>query len=214
VLDGEAVERGQLTGFVNSNFDRFLNQLFAGTGTTRRDVTNALEDRPAFVWVADENLASTAMQGMRAATAPLPSARQVGGELAEVRSSSDLDAWHEVYCEVFGGDPRGREDWRRVNEALGPGGEGSLVLLVARLDGVPAATGGVFFDQGWAGLYCFTTREAMRGRGFCTALVTASHAAAAARGIGRALLHATAQGAPVYAAAGYERRRPLPLLVV
>jgi GNAT superfamily N-acetyltransferase len=71
----------------------------------------------------------------------------------------------------------------------------------------------VYFDQDWAGLYCFTTRERMRGGGLGSALVHASHDAARARGVERALLHATPMGRPVYARAGYREERSLPLLL-
>ena len=64
-----------------------------------------------------------------------------------------------------------------------------------------------------AGLYCFTTRERLRGRGLASALVHACHERARARGVERALLHATALGRPVYSSAGYAELRSLPLLV-
>jgi GNAT superfamily N-acetyltransferase len=88
-----------------------------------------------------------------------------------------------------------------------------LLLLLARVDDSPAATGGVYFDRDIAGLYSFTTRERMRGRGLASALVLASHAAAQARGVERALLQATASARPVYARAGYREQRTLPMLV-
>jgi GNAT superfamily N-acetyltransferase len=84
---------------------------------------------------------------------------------------------------------------------------------LAQVDGAPAATGGVYFEADVAGLYCFTTRERMRGRGLATALVHTSHAAAQARGIERALLQATASGRPVYIRAGYREEQTLPLLM-
>jgi hypothetical protein len=60
----------------------------------------------------------------------------------------------------------------------------------------------------WAGLYCFTTRKPMRGRGLASALVRMPRT----RGIERTLLQATALGRPVYAQAGYQEVRSLPLL--
>ncbi|HEY3184728.1 MAG TPA: GNAT family N-acetyltransferase [Gaiellaceae bacterium] len=210
VLDGRAVEHEHLTGFVNSRFDAFLNQLFASGSVAPREAAAALEGRPGFVWLIEEP-APLVMYGMTAATGA-PLVAPVDAEIRQVRSHADIDAWHEIYCEVLGADARGRGDWHAVHEALGPGGEGSLVLYVAHVDGSPAATGGVYFDQGWAGLYCFATRERMRGRGLASALVHASHEAARARGIERALLQATPMGRPVYAAAGYREERPLPLL--
>jgi GNAT superfamily N-acetyltransferase len=177
VLGGTAIERPQLTGFLNSEFDPFL------------------------------------MYGMTAATAGSAAAPQVEGEIVEVRSRKWLRAWHDVYCEAFGGDARGRQEWQRIYDALGPSGDRSLLLLLARVDGSPAATGGVYFEPDLAGLYCFTTRERMRGRGLASALVHTSHAAAQGRGIERALLQATASGRPVYIRAGYREQRTLPVLM-
>jgi GNAT superfamily N-acetyltransferase len=88
-----------------------------------------------------------------------------------------------------------------------------LLLLLAWVDGSEAATGAVYFEPDVAGLYCFTTRERMRGRGLASALVHASHAAAQARGIERALLQATASGRPVYTKAGYREQRTLRVLL-
>ena len=64
------------------------------------------------------------------------------------------------------------------------------------------------------GLYCFTTLENMRGLGLATALVDASHQAALARGVDRAVLQATGSGQPVYAKAGYEEELELSLLLM
>lgn len=146
-------------------------------------------------------------------TAGPVAAPQVECEIAEMRSRSELRAWHEVYCEVFGGDDRSSQDWQQVHDALGPSGDRSLLLLLARVDGSPAATSAVYFNRDVAGLYCFTTRERMRGRGLASALVHACHAAAQARGIERALLQATASGRPVYTRAGYREHRTLPVLL-
>jgi GNAT superfamily N-acetyltransferase len=65
--------------------------------------------------------------------------------------------------------------------------------------------------EGEAGLYCFTTREPMRGRGLASALVQASHAASREQGITRAILHATPSGRPVYARASYRDEREFPV---
>lgn len=225
VLGGTAIERPQLTGFLNSEFDPFLNRLFAAGPVTPREAVEALEGRPGFIWLAEEpspsevgapgaeKLSLVLMYGMTAATAGSAAAPQVDSEIVEVRSRKWLRAWHDVYCEVFGGDARGRQEWQRIYEALGPSGDRSLLLLLARVDGSPAATGGVYFEPDLAGLYCFTTRERMRGRGLASALVHTSHAAAQGRGIERALLQATASGRPVYIRAGYREQRTLPVLM-
>jgi GNAT superfamily N-acetyltransferase len=226
VLAGTAVDHAHLTGFVNSRFDRFLNQLFGRGRVTPREALEALDRHPGVIWLNEEpgadelgvpeaeriDLGTT--EGMTASTEAPGKAPRVASEIGEVRSHEDLDAWHEVYREVFQSDARGRNQWHDLHEELGPGGEGSLTLFLARVNGSPAATGAVFFDAGWAGLYCFTTRERMRGLGLASAIVGASHAAARERGIARALLHATTMGSPVYASAGYEPKRSMPLLIV
>jgi GNAT superfamily N-acetyltransferase len=212
VLDGRSIETAQLSGFLNSRYDRFLNQLFAQGSVTAREAAEALEGRRGFVWLTEESPDAIVMAGMTATTEPR-AALSVDAEIVDVRAGRDLDAWHTVYCEVFGGDPRAREDWRRIHEALGPSGDDSLVLLLARVDGSPAATGGIYLAEGWAGLYWFTTRAEMRGRGLASGLVEASHDAARARGVERGLLHATPMGRRVYTRAGYAEARPLPVLV-
>jgi GNAT superfamily N-acetyltransferase len=218
VLGGTALQRAGLVGFVSSEFDPFLNQLFASGRVVHRDITDELQGRPAFVWLAEQPTDSAdviVMQGMVADIAdPAPAGPAVQGEIGEVRSDADLDAWHDVYREVFGADPRSRDDWRRVHRELGPTGARSLVLLLARVDGSPAATGAVFVAQGIAGLYCFTTRESMRRRGLASALVHAAHETALAIGVQRALLQATPAGRPVYARASYREERALPVLRV
>jgi GNAT superfamily N-acetyltransferase len=80
------------------------------------------------------------------------------------------------------------------------------------VDGSAAATAAAFFDQNVVGLYSFTTRESMRGRGIGSALILASHAVASARGIEQALLQATPAARPVYARAGYVEERLLPVV--
>jgi GNAT superfamily N-acetyltransferase len=219
-LGGTAVDRPALTGFLSSTSDRFLNQLFAATGVGPEDAAAALAGRPGFVWLAERpgaeelgRLRLLEMVGMTAAIAAPTEERARRSEIGEVHSSEDLDDWFSVYSAVFGANPDARDEWTRIHDALGPAGEGSLLLVVARVDGRPAATGAVFFHQDEAGLYCFTTLEQMRGRGLGSALVQACHEGARARRIQRAVLQASASGRPVYARAGYREERSLPLLV-
>ena len=118
-----------------------------------------------------------------------------------------------MYAQVFGAHPPARDEWARIHDALGPAGDGSLLFLLARVDGAPAATAAVFFQSDAAGLYCFTTLEQMRRRGLASALVRACHEAAQARGIDRAVLQATASGRPAYARAGYREQQSLPVVL-
>jgi GNAT superfamily N-acetyltransferase len=199
VLDGLQLERPNLTGFVSSDADPFLNQLFARGRVTRSEAAEALGGRPGFVWLDeagpdDEQLV---MRGMSATLSDAPPPPSTAGEIVEVAAERELDDWHAVYAEVLGSGPRSRHDWLELHAALGPAGDGSLLLLTAFVDGTPAACGAAFFDRGLAGLYCFATRESMRGRGLASALVQAAHAAARARRIDRAVLQATPAGAPV-----------------
>jgi GNAT superfamily N-acetyltransferase len=219
-LDGTAVGHPGLSGFVSSKFDRFLNQLFASAAVPPQDAVAALDGRPGFVWLAekpdDEQLVGLRlleMVAMTAATAVEADSTPPQGKIDEVRCREDVDDWFGVYSEVFGADPNAREEWIRINDALGPEGDGSLLLLLARVDGKPAATGAVFFHAGAAGLYCFTTLERMRRRGLASALVHECHEAARARGIEHAVLQATGSGRPAYARAGYREERSLPVLV-
>ena len=223
-LGGAAVERPGLSGFLSSKSDRFLNQLFASRKIAPRDAAEALEGRPGFVWLAEKadadeldaagvgRLVVLKMHGMTALTAPPKELRLPEAEIAEVRSGGDLDDWFAVYSEVFGADPSGRDEWARIHHVLGPSGDGSLLLLLARVDDSPAATGAAFFQPGLVGLYCFTTLEGMRRRGLASALVHASHEAARARGIERAILQATGSGKPAYVRVGYREERSLSVL--
>ncbi len=129
VLGGAAVERPRLSGFLNSEFDPFLNQLFAAGSVTPREAAAALEGRPGFIWLAEEprpsevaapgadRLALVVMHGMTAQTAGPAAAAPIDAEIIEVRSRSELRDWHEVYCEVFGGDERGCQNWQRIHDA-------------------------------------------------------------------------------------------------
>jgi len=221
-LDGIAVDSPGLSGFASSDFDPFLNHVFAVQGTQPSRAVESLAGKPGFVWLAEtptpgevSSLGTLAvMHGMTARTSASTSRAGDTAEIVEVRSHADLDDWHAVYSEVFGADRRSREHWRRVHDALGPEGDGSLLLLLTRLDGTAAATGCVFFEHDLAGLYCFTTLERARGRGLASALIEACHAAARGRGIDDALLQATNSGLSVYARAGYSEERLLPVLRV
>ena len=224
VLGGTAISDSSFKGFLSSDFDPFLNHLFTTGIVSLGEIVEAVAGRPAFVWLGEEpsatvddltaaGLAVVVMHGMTASTEPSAVAGRPDSEIGEVSSPVDVDGWYEVYSEVFGADDRGRDDWSRVYDALGPSGDRSLSLLLAKVGGLPVATGAMFYEAGMVGLYCFTTRESMRSRGLASALVQASHEAARARGVEWALLQATSAGRPVYARAGYREVRPLSVIL-
>jgi GNAT superfamily N-acetyltransferase len=115
-------------------------------------------------------------------------------------------------CRHAGGLSSAHKEYRRVHLALGPTGDGSLVLHLARVDGSPVSTAAAFLDRNVVGLYSFTTRESMRGRGIASQLIRASHTAASARGIKQALLEAIQAARSVYVRAGYVEERVLQVL--
>jgi len=191
--------------------------------TALGDVDGALAGRPGFVWLCDDAAAAGArtggrpvrvVHGMRTTIRVSGVDEPTPASIAAVSSFDDLADWHAVYRGVFGVDPRGLDEWRRAHLALGPTGDDSLLLHLARVDGSAAGTAAAFVDRDVVGLYSFTTRESMRRRGIATALVRASHAAASARGIEQALLQATPAARSVYARAGYVEERVLPVLTL
>ena len=223
MLNGRTVLEDGLVGFVSSAFDRFFNQLFATGVPALGEVEAALAGRPGFVWLCDEaaeagartcggGLPLRVMQGMRTTIRVSGVDERTPASITAVSSFDDLADWHAVYRGVFGVDPRSLDEWRRVHLALGPTGDDSLVLHLARVDGSAVATAAAFFDRGVVGLYSFTTRESMRRQGIASALIRASHAVASARGIEQALLQATPAARSVYARAGYVEERVLPLV--
>ena len=142
VLGGRRVDAAHVRGSVNSEDDRFLNQLFSDDAASDDDVDRALAGRPGFVWVGHDRPVTTAMQAMTSSTRARGE-HHAGSDIREVRHDDDLAGWHDVYSEVLGAGPRSLGDWRRIHAALGPSGDRSLVLVLARVDGIPAATGGV-----------------------------------------------------------------------
>jgi GNAT superfamily N-acetyltransferase len=212
-----------LVGFVSSAFDRFFNHLFATGVAALEEVEAALAGRPGFVWLCDDAAAAGGrtgggsrpvrlMYGMRTTIQVSGVAQQEPASITAVSSFDQLAEWHAVYRAVFGVDPRSLDEWRRVHLALGPTGDDSLVLHLARVDGSAGATAAAFFDRNVVGLYSFTTRESLRGRGIASALIRASHAVASARGIEQALLQATPAARSVYARANYIEERVLRVL--
>ncbi|HYX77277.1 MAG TPA: hypothetical protein VE757_08880, partial [Gaiellaceae bacterium] len=118
-LGGTEVRQPRLNGFLNSRFDRFLNQLFASADVGLRDAAAALEGRPGFVWLRRRpppvaGLTVAEMTQMTAALGREAGSGSSAGEITEVRSRGDIDDWFEVYSTVFGADPRARDEWRRI----------------------------------------------------------------------------------------------------
>jgi GNAT superfamily N-acetyltransferase len=132
---------------------------------------------------------------------------------AAVGSRDELAAWHSVYSEVLGPDPRSVEDWHRLHAALGPDGKASLWLWVADVEGAPAATAALFIAGETAGLYCFATREPFRRRGLASALVAVCRERARRLGATRCVLQASGAGLPVYAYNGFVEVEPLSIFV-
>ena len=222
VLGGERVAGEGVESFASSRFDPFLNQVFVGAGGRAEAVAPRLDGRPAFVWMATEPAPATrralgadgftpaAFTAMEASDDPGPPA---ACDPEPVRSPDDVAAWHAVYCEVLGPDQRSIEDWRRLHAALGPGGDGSFLLWLARDGDAPAAAGALFLDAATAGLYCFATREPFRRRGLAGDLTGVCRRHARARGAARCVLQASAAGRPVYARAGFADVGPVAIFV-
>jgi GNAT superfamily N-acetyltransferase len=214
-----------------SRHDPFLGQVFVDPGAGADAILERVADRPAFVWAADDPApamrarmedAGFALVAFTAMEAPVDTSTDAdAGEAAPadrdpppVRTADDLAAWHAVYCEVLGADPRSLDDWRRVHAALGPDGDASLILWLATVaNGAPAATAALFLDGPTAGLYCFATREPFRRRGLATQLIGVCRRHARRHGAERCVLQASAAGAPVYAAAGFAEVGRVPIFV-
>jgi ribosomal protein S18 acetylase RimI-like enzyme len=78
-----------------------------------------------------------------------------------------------------------------------------LALLVAYLDGVPAATAISLLSHGIAGLYWVATRPELQRRGLADAITRRASNDAFARGAGCVVLQASKFGEPVYRRMGF-----------
>jgi ribosomal protein S18 acetylase RimI-like enzyme len=106
---------------------------------------------------------------------------------------------------------RSATEWRAIFEALGPSGDDSLVLLLARHQHEGAACGSAYIGEYEAGRYSFARRIQLRRRGLASALVDAAHREARARGAMTAVLEARPDAISVYERAGYKTERTLQL---
>jgi GNAT superfamily N-acetyltransferase len=220
-LGGERRAREGVASYVSSRFDPFLNQVFVEADGQPDEAARRVAGRPAFVWMASEP--SVEAQRCLESEGFVPSAFTAmqsyldGGDvdedatLAVVASESDVAAWHAVYSEVLGADPRSVADWQQLHRVLGPDGDGSLWLWVLRVEGAPAATAALFVAGRTAGLYCFATRDGFRRRGLATALIGACRRHARQHGATRCVLQASAAGRSVYAHAGFVDVERLPI---
>lgn len=108
-LDGVAIDSSGLSGFASSDFDAFLNHVFAREGVAPSRAVESLAGKPGFVWLAEaptpdevDSLGTLAvMHGMTATTSASTSRAPNAAEIVEVRSHADLDGWHAVYSETL-----------------------------------------------------------------------------------------------------------------
>ena len=222
-LGGDRPGGDGVTSHVSSEFDPFLNQAFVEDDGDPAEAVRRLAGRPGFVWMASEPTADT-QRRMEHEGFVLTSftAMEAGGDevdargdpaLVPIRARGEVMAWHAVYSEVLGPDPRSVRDWLRLYDALGPAGDASLGLWLLAANGAPAATAALFIDGHTAGLYCFATRERFRRRGLASALVAVCLRHAHQHGATRCVLQASATGRPVYALAGFEHVESVPVFV-
>jgi GNAT superfamily N-acetyltransferase len=80
---------------------------------------------------------------------------------------------------------------------------------IARLEGEPVATVMAYDHEGDCGIYWVATTEHARGRGLCTAIMTAALIDGRDRGCTSTSLQATKAGYPVYARLGYRDFGPI-----
>jgi hypothetical protein len=102
VLGGTAIERPQLTGFLNSEFDAFLNQLFAAGSVTPREAAEALEGRPGFIWLAEEpspsEVGGTGAESLLLVVMHIPPARLVRSARASLNPEESAEVAQKGIC--------------------------------------------------------------------------------------------------------------------
>jgi GNAT superfamily N-acetyltransferase len=224
-LGGERQAADRVASHVSSRLDPFLNQVFVDVGGDPEEAVRRLAGRPSFVWLASppdavtrvrmeaDGFALRSFTAMHADIADEPVAEPSDTPIEPVDTGEGLAAWHCVYCEGLGADPRSVDDWRKLYRDLGPGGDGSLSLWLLRVDGAPAATAALFVDGETAGLYCFATLAPYRRRGLASELISVCRRHARRSAARRCVLQASAAGRPVYARAGFAPTGELPLMI-
>ncbi|MGW9348943.1 GNAT family N-acetyltransferase [Nocardiopsis flavescens] len=190
---------------------------------TAADVMRS-KGRPGFLWVFEDLLAREARAGLRAAAgraglefafpgtgmaadlAPLPEPRHPELEFVRVSTGDHLRAYADLNSLAYGfapGDGRdgllGSALWRHVVHAY-----------LGLRDGVPVTCAGVVEARGRLFVVLVATAPEWQRRGYGEAVTRkALHEGARATGITRAVLHATAAGAPMYPRIGFEPNSPI-----
>jgi ribosomal protein S18 acetylase RimI-like enzyme len=127
-----------------------------------------------------------------------------GTRITEVVDGDGLGVWEGILADGFGEGPREAEWAARVYGVLGVGPRSRHRLVVAHLDGEPAAAAALLLDGGVAGIYFVGTRPRFRGRGLGAAITAHLLGLAAEAGAGLAVLGASPMGRPVYERLGFE----------
>ena len=146
-LGGERRAADRVASHVSSRLDPFLNQVFGDVGGDPEEAVRRLAGRPSFVWLASppdavtrvcveaDGFALMSFTAMHADIADEPVAEPSDTLIEPVDTGEGLAAWHGVYCEGLGADPRSVDDWRKLYRDLGPGGRLAVVVAPARRRG-------------------------------------------------------------------------------
>jgi ribosomal protein S18 acetylase RimI-like enzyme len=123
-----------------------------------------------------------------------------GLQIDEVRDERGLEVWASTWGEDLAGRHAGIQEaflrvFRRVRGCR---------HFVARVGGVPAATGSLFRAAGAAGIYWIKTTPAFRGRGIASALTSRLLREARRHGDRLAVLQSTSRAARMYRRLGFE----------
>lgn len=121
----------------------------------------------------------------------------------QVRNDADLEAWKAVLSDGFGEGPVEATWAGDCYRHLGLGTSSTHRLVVAELDGEPAAAGASLLDDAVVGLYFIATRPRARRRGLGTAVTHRLAVDGAAAGARTAVLGASPAGRPVYTRLGF-----------